>query len=172
MDLPITITFDEVPAPMENVPQPTRDFSGLGSPNGQASPVPTSNRPSPVQCPECGKQYGRPQELQRHMLSSHLPFFLHCPHSPCPWRGNRREDFRAHLRERHAGSDPKHDLCFIYDTKMVLDWIRNGSSAAIVANIAVGLVSQKAHELGLVEEWEDLWGRQGRRVQRPRGWVL
>jgi|SRR5712672_1463825 len=130
-------------------------------------------RPSPVFCPECGKQCGRVQEVQRHIVSSHLPCWLHCPLSPCPWRGHRKEDLKTHLRVEHAAADPTNDaltgsLQVIYDTSIVLDMIKNGATIDIAAGIALALVSEKAHELGMVEEWVDLWGRQ-QKGQRRRG---
>jgi len=46
--------------------------------------------------------------------------------------------------------------------------IKNGATIDIAAGIALALVSEKAHELGMVEEWVDLWGRQ-QKGQRRRG---
>jgi hypothetical protein len=98
------------------------------------------------------------------MLSAHLPLWLHCPHLPCAWRGHRKEDFKAHLEEHH-GADPKAGLCQVYDTRMVLDWIKDGSSIETAKVYALGFVSEKAHELGFVEEWKDLWGKRGKKGQ-------
>src|SRR5712691_8367902 len=116
-----------------------------------------TSQPSPVHCSVCDKPCGRQQELQRHMLSVHLPRFLHCPHSPCTWRGHRKEDFRTHLR-LHPGTDPKVESCLVYNTGVVLDWIKSGISIETAANYALGFVSEKARELGFEEEWKDLWG--------------
>lgn len=73
----------------------------------------------------------------------------------------------------HAAADPTNDaltgsLQVIYDTSIVLDMIKNGATIDIAAGIALALVSEKAHELGMVEEWVDLWGRQ-QKGQRRRG---
>jgi len=62
-----------------------------------------------------------------------------------------------HLRV-HPGSDPEVDPCPIYETKMILDWIKDGTSVETAAGYALDLVSERARELGFVEEWGNLWG--------------
>lgn len=52
---------------------------------------------------------------------------------------------------------------------MIIDWIKDGTSVEIAAEYALDFVSEKACELDLVEEWEDLWGRQVRNAQHRRG---
>jgi hypothetical protein len=101
------------------------------------------------------------------MLSAHLPRWLHCPHLRCTWRGHRKEDFRAHLKE-HPSADPKVEPCHVYDSKVVLDWIKDGTPVETAAGYALDFVSEKARELGFVEEWEDLWGGRGKIVQHRR----
>ena len=116
-----------------------------------------TSKPSTVLCSECKKSCKRQQELQRHMLSAHFPRWLHCPHSPCTWRGHRKEDFKTHL-ELHPGTDPEVEPCLIYETRVVIDWIKNGTSVEMAARYALGFVSERARELGFEEEWKDLWG--------------
>jgi len=70
-----------------------------------------------------------------------------------------------HLRQ-HPDLDRTVGPCNIYDTKMILDWIKAGTPFETAASFALGLVSYKAHELGFVEEWEDLWGRRRMKTQR------
>ncbi|KAH9961577.1 hypothetical protein BC827DRAFT_327650 [Russula dissimulans] len=165
MDDPID--FNGIPAPTENVHPVGGDSSHITSDYGQVSPGPTYKPPSVV-CPKCEKKCGRAQELQRHILSSHLPCWIHCPLSPCPWRGHRKEDFKAHLRVWHTVADPNDGpfASFVYDTNIVLELIKNGTSIDNAAGIALVLVSEKSHELGMVEEWEDLWGRQPKGQRR------
>jgi hypothetical protein len=62
--------------------------------------------------------------------------------------------------KEHPDADPNVGPRHVYDTKMILDWIKDGTPVKTAAGYALGFVSEKAHELGLVEEWEDLWGRQ------------
>lgn len=91
------------------------------------------------------------------MLSAHLPCCLHCPHLPCTWRGHRKEEFKTHLRA-HPVSDPEVDPSPIYDAKMVLGWIKDGTPVETAVGYALDLVSERAHELGFVNEWRELWG--------------
>lgn len=139
-------------------------------PTAQTSSVsqPTSRpEPSRVLCPKCRKAYGRPQDLQRHVLSAHLPCWLYCPYPPCPWRGHRKENFKTHLRA-HPGADLNFGPCRVYETKTILGWIKDGTPVEIAAAYALAFVSEKAHELGLVEDWENLWGGQEKKIQRRR----
>jgi len=124
-------------------------------------------KPSRVLCPKCNKACGRPQDVWRHVLSAHLPCWLHCPYSPCPWRGHRKENFKTHLRA-HPGADPNFGPFHVYETKVILGWIKDGTPVEIAAAYALGFVSEKAHELGLVEDWENLWGGREKKVQCRR----
>jgi hypothetical protein len=49
---------------------------------------------------------------------------------------------------------------------MILDWIKAGTPCETAASFALGLVLYKAHELGFVEEWKDLWGWGRMKIQR------
>jgi hypothetical protein len=71
----------------------------------------------------------------------------------------------VHLREWHH-SDEKVDPCHIYDTKMILDGIKSGIPVETAAGWAVGLVSEKALELGFTDEWKDLWGWRRTKIHR------
>lgn len=55
----------------------------------------------PLTCPvtpECsGISFARQQELERHLQSQHLPFWIFCPHPGCRWRGARVDNFHRHL---------------------------------------------------------------------------
>jgi hypothetical protein len=125
------------------------------------------SKPPPEHCPECNQPCSRLQELQRHLLSAHLPLWLHCPHLPCAWRGHRKEDFRTHLKE-HLGADPTVGPRHVYDAKTILDWIKAGATVETAGAYAVNFVSEKARELGFEKEWEDLWGERGKKAQDRR----
>jgi len=58
----------------------------------------------------------------------------------------------------HPGADPNFGPRHVYETKTILGWIKGGTPIEIAAAYALGFVSEKAHELGLVDEWENLWG--------------
>ena len=68
-----------------------------------------------------------------------------------------------HLRG-HPGADPKVGPRQVYDTKMILEWIKAGIPVETAKGYALDFVSEKAGELGFVEEWKDLWGRRGKKV--------
>src|ERR1700741_1504136 len=108
-------------------------------------------------CPVCKTSCGRTQELDRHILFFHLPYSYHCPHSPCPWRGRRKDRLKAHLRV-HPGSDPEIGPYEGYETRLVLDFIKDGIPIETVAGFTLHLVAERARELRLVKEWENLWG--------------
>jgi hypothetical protein len=68
----------------------------------------------------------------------------------------------------HPDADLNFGPCRVYETKTILGWIKDGTPVEIAAAYALGFVSEKAHELGLVEDWENLWGGQGKKDQRRR----
>jgi hypothetical protein len=122
---------------------------------------PSTPKGGQLHCPWTGcnatTKPGRPQDLGRHMLSTHLPYCLFCPMPSCRWRGARGDEFKAHLRKRHPGNDgePSH----IYDTKLVLGYIKDGTPVRRVQKYALDFVLERALELGKTEEWGDLCGR-------------
>jgi hypothetical protein len=73
----------------------------------------------------------------------------------CSWRGHRKEDFKTHSIKHHD-SDPGVGPCHIYDPKMILDHIKEGTPVEAAAEYALGLVTIKAYELGLMKEWDCL----------------
>ena len=124
-------------------------------------------RPTGIHCPwpTCRVSVQRHQDLGRHCLSLHLPCWIHCP--TCSWRGDREEDFNRHLKEQNCGPKPAREQYQIYDTKLILDWALNENAPVeTVVRYALGFVGERALELGKVEEWRDLWGRQGKRARR------
>jgi hypothetical protein len=73
------------------------------------------------------------------------------------------------LRGHHPGADPKVGPCQVYDTKIILERIKAGTPVETAKVYALGFVSEKADELGFVEEWKDLWGGRGKKVEHHRG---
>jgi hypothetical protein len=132
--------------------------------------VSTANQPA-MFCPECREQVGyRQQNLKRHILSKHLPFWIFCPHPYCAWRGARKEDLKRHVDKEKCGPKPEPEQYQIYDTKLILGWIlEDNIPLKVAAGYALDFVSERARELGKVEAWRDLWGRQsqGRRINVP-----
>jgi hypothetical protein len=122
----------------------------------------SASKSSAQSCPKCTKPYGRKQDLGRHLLGSHLPCSICCPYQSCPWRGDRTEDLQKHLRTEKCGSlDLKREQYEIYERSAILDWIfTRGEDVEKVASYALGVVEERALEVGKVEEWGDLWGYQ------------
>ncbi|KAI0253401.1 hypothetical protein BJV78DRAFT_1153035 [Lactifluus subvellereus] len=134
-----------------------------GHSSHQTLPV-TVSRPAGIHCPwsTCKVSVQRHQDLGRHCLSFHLPCWIHCP--TCFWRGDREEDFNRHLKEQKCGPKPAREQYQIYNTKLILDWVLNDNAPVETAvRYALNFVGERALELGKVEEWRDLWGRQGKR---------
>ncbi|KAH9974637.1 hypothetical protein BGW80DRAFT_150028 [Lactifluus volemus] len=132
----------------------------------QILPQASSSNDTRLYCPvhHCTGSAKRPQDLDRHMLESHLPCHLYCP--SCFWRGDRTEDLTKHLQVAKCGQRPRKQ-CQIYEKKLILDWILNdGEPIEKVVCYALSFVSEKARELGKVEEWRDAWGRQGKIARR------
>ncbi|KAI0250316.1 hypothetical protein BJV78DRAFT_590033 [Lactifluus subvellereus] len=129
----------------------------------QALPFLTSTSKPPVFCPRCNQPCARLQELKRHLLSNHLPDWIRCPHPHCRWRGHRREDLKshreAHLNRQNCGPKLSREQYTIYDIDLVLGWILDDKqSVEKAARYALDFVSEKAQELGIEEEWANLWG--------------
>jgi hypothetical protein len=98
-------------------------------------------------------------------LKSHLPCHLYCP--TCFRRWDRGEEFNKHFKDAKCGPRPTREQCQVYETKLILDWILNdGVPIERVVRYALSFVSEKARELGKVEEWRDPWGREGKRARR------
>lgn len=125
-------------------------------------PFPASSKP-PVFCPRCDQPCVRLQELKRHLLSNHLPHWIHCPHPHCTWRGHRRENLRLHLKAhldwQNCGPKLSPEQYTIYDVDLVLGWILDDNqNVEKAARYALDFVAEKAWELGMVEGWANLWG--------------
>ncbi|KAI0290491.1 hypothetical protein BC826DRAFT_970425 [Russula brevipes] len=123
----------------------------------------TANQP-PLLCPGCKEQVGyRPQELNRHILSMHLPCWIFCPYPSCTWRGTRPQELERHLETEKCGPKPEREQYQIYDTKLILGWIlEDGTPVEVAARYALDFVGERAIELGKEEAWSDLWGNRSR----------
>jgi hypothetical protein len=64
------------------------------------------------------------------------------------------------LRRWHPGEENEPGI--IYNIDLVLDYIRSGAPVRTVEEYARDFVAERARELGMVEEWEDLCGRRAR----------
>ncbi|KAI0251269.1 hypothetical protein BJV78DRAFT_1212122 [Lactifluus subvellereus] len=141
----------------EKVHSTAEASSSPSSHHVQTSPISTLQQP-PLLCPVCKRSCRRRQELKRHLLSFHLPLWIYCPHSRCLWRGHRSEDLKTHLAQQKCGPIPKRKQYEIYDKDLVVGWILDGTSVEVAARFALGFVEERARELLMTEEWEDLWG--------------
>ena len=117
-------------------------------------------------CPMCRTSFKRRQELERHIQSLHLPYWLFCPSPGCRWRGDRVDKLQRHKNTHNGQPTPVEEQeCQIYNVKMILSFIRDSAGSDIVTTaqrIAVDLVKERALEIGKQEWLEDPWGRSGR----------
>ena len=149
----------------------------LTSPNSTytfpTSPSTSTPKPTLSVCLVCGKESGRKQELRRHLLSFHLPNWICCPHSRCPWRGHRTEDLKSHLKTHpnRRNTLPKHSRgqYMIYNKDLILDWIlKDKEPVETVVEYALDFVYERALERKMIREWRDLFGRVADNAGRRR----
>lgn len=136
---------------------------GGGSPylNRWLTPPVSKSHGLKLHCPwaNCEVQFGRQQELGRHILC-HLPDCFCCPDPDCPWRGHRKETLNMHISKGKCRRKPKSkEECTIYDAKLITSWIRNDTVSIEIAEMfALKFVQERAKELGKVDLWTDPWG--------------
>jgi hypothetical protein len=127
--------------------------------------VPTNARerwPCPVT--GCTKDFGRPQERDRHLLT-YLPYWLFCPFPDCSWRGDRYNNLKNHwLIHANTSLCPRIEDCKIYEPAPLVQSIVRGESLIEVTATAISAVTSRAIELDKVGVWRDDWGHR-RRVQ-------
>ena len=111
--------------------------------------------------------FNRYQDLEKHIQAVHLPCWIFCPHPGCTWRGSRMDDFKKHLETQKCGSKPERLQCQIYDVKMITGLMKNQVCAGVAQEIAVGLVKERALELGREEWLMDPWGNPPETQARP-----
>jgi hypothetical protein len=121
----------------------------------------SKQQPSVCPAPGCGRRLNRPQDLERHFQTFHIPCWIFCPYPGCKWRGSRTDEFERHLDTQQCGPKPKEHQYQIYNAKMVTSWIKNSQGGDVVTNaqsLAVDLVKERAIVLGRQEWLDDPWG--------------
>ncbi|KAI9512608.1 hypothetical protein F5148DRAFT_789859 [Russula earlei] len=152
MDLPIRNT---APAPQHvpssvipEHPLPTPPLSAHGDPGPMEIPFAMDICPFP----NCGRSFGRPQDLERHVLQ-HLPRWIHC--ARCNWTGNRRYALRVHLEMKHGGLPvPEPGSYTIYDAKRIVKLLLSREvTLALAENEARSSFRNRAAQLGMAGHW-------------------
>jgi len=123
-------------------------------------------------CPAsgCPSSFGRRQDRNRHLLI-HLPYWIHCPHPGCSWRGDRLNIFRSHWDGDSNHPSLSRDLderqFRTYDPRPLVEKIEKGYlSIRDAKTYAISMVRKKASDVGKPELCENPWGRRkGRSVQ-------
>lgn len=67
------------------------------APRGGDSP-----KGAPSRCGDCGKSFGRPQDLKRHWKEVHTMSLRKCPFKPCTYEWKRSDKIKAHIIEVHG----------------------------------------------------------------------
>ena len=111
-------------------------------------------------CPECGKEFRRVQERNRH-IESYLPHSIYCRINGCTWTGRRQYNFKEHWRRTHPGNGqaPGEDTNELYDTKVFVKSIIDGTPIEEVARAAFSKIQERLEELGRADVGAELSGR-------------
>ncbi|KAH9986024.1 hypothetical protein BJV74DRAFT_846041, partial [Russula compacta] len=118
--------------------------------------------PHPQMCPECGGEFGRRQERDRH-LRLLFPRSFHCPSQNCPWRSDRSDNFIHHWTKKHPNGGPAPERLQIqtYDADLLAKLVGSGSmTVESAADVALSLVEWRMWELGKVGVWANWWDRR------------
>ena len=110
-------------------------------------------------CPwaNCAVRFCHMEDVERHVLQSHLPHSLYCPAPSCLWRGATPRVFKRHSSRYHPEAPHPVQPCLIYDAKSVLGNIfDHGMPVEMAQQYALQCVAEKALEVGKTEEWEDM----------------
>jgi len=89
-----------------------------------------------------------------------LPHHLYCLNPACDWQGCRIEDLFKHIDKGPGNCGPRPEFeeqRMIYDTKLLLGWISEGTSIEVTQVFAADLVEERARELKKVDLWENPW---------------
>jgi hypothetical protein len=73
--------------------------------------------------PECEKDCGRPQELERHFWERHLPPHRYCGQPGCNFIGSRPYLLKGHHSDNHPDV-LEQDVFIIYDAKVLAKQVR------------------------------------------------
>ena len=108
--------------------------------------------------PGCGISIKRDPELERHILSLHLPDNLYCPGLACPWRGHREDARKRHVGRGKCGPTPEwEEQRKIYEPGLIISWVLDAAISTEVAEMyALDLVKERARELEKTNLWKDL----------------
>ena len=108
--------------------------------------------------PGCGISIKRDPELERHILSLHLPDNLYCPGPACPWRGHREDARKKHIGSGKCGPTPEwEEQRKIYEPSLIISWVLDAAISTEVAEMyALDLVKERARELEKTNLWKDL----------------
>ena len=115
---------------------------------------------APETCRVCQKEFGRPQELERHIRELHLPHHLYCWQPSCTSTGTRAYSLKeSHYADKHPGVPlPEQDPPVIYDAKVLAKQVRNkeiGIEEAV--REARTLFEEKAEQEGKLGSWRRRW---------------
>ena len=123
-------------------------------------------------CPLCKEEFFRKQERDRH-IRSFLPHFFCCPFRECPWRGDRHDILKKHLRTKHAHFKPPVQPRYqIYNPDPLVELIvLDQLSIESAAEFAVILVKCRADMLKKVGIWKNWWGRKPKKFDHSRSMV-
>jgi hypothetical protein len=105
--------------------------------------------------PECKKEFGRFQELERHICDRHLPPYLYCEQPGCELTSSRLYWLKGHRASKHPGVPmPEQDVFTIYDAKVLARQVRTkeiGIEKAV--HDACSFFEEKAEQMGKVGIW-------------------
>jgi hypothetical protein len=125
-----------------------------------------SGTPMDMLCPVCGGALTRSQGLKRHILDVHLPDWVCCPHPTCAWHDSRKKQLDEHIEssEKCSAKPEWVDQYQIYDAELTLHWLLIDSVPfETVETFALGMIEERARELGKV----DVWGPVTKWQKRP-----
>jgi hypothetical protein len=138
--------------------------------NSTTSPTTMALRDS-KRCPECRAKLTRWQDCDRHILT-HLPHWIHCPLSHCPWRGNRVKSFEQHWKGKDhsqfyqsCGGIPKREHFEIFNPQVLLNPIKAGTISVSVAAVQACIwVVEKSVQLQKPSLYKNVWGYKLKQV--------
>ncbi|KAH9995615.1 hypothetical protein BJV77DRAFT_1149060 [Russula vinacea] len=123
------------------------------------------SKPTSLLCciwPGCGTYISitkdRNQEMERHIVSLHLPDNLYCPGPECPWRGHREDARKRHIGRGRCGPTPEWDeQRKIYEPSLFIGWILDATiSTELAKEYALDFVKERAREVKKIHLWKDL----------------
>ena len=133
----------------------------------EASSLP-NKIPTKVSCTCCGKNFGRIQELKRHLLTN-LPYWILCPWLECSSTYDRPYVLQMHMKNKHQISDFRFEQGFernkvqIYDPGKLFGPMVNGTlSVEEAADVALSMAKEGLGEGHGRHAGVILWGKRTR----------